>query len=720
MKTQINSTSQSNAVNSSRTRSTGSPQEQRNRDVPQAEFLNHVRTLGGSPGEARDLFKSIDRDNSNSLTQTELYKVEAASKHLSAIDHSEIQNFIKSSDGITLENFLEYAQSKGIGSTEAEDLFSLIDRNGSGGVRESEFDDRHTLLNKWGAATSYFLEADNTNIDAQPPHSHVTISMPLTDPAVSDGLLEQNSADSEGFTDVRPANSAYQNTGVLDGDTEYVRTESGGTDVASIAAHTWSNGLVKSWHDDYNHWNWPLVNHDAVDGKIISENNIMNSQSPGFWDNYVDEILLAQPDAVLFHNRGPVSGNMPASNMKHFMAAIERAGSGARDIVKVGLFDDTGALNGNLEQLGLGSQLDPENPEHQEYWYNEIYKAFYSEIPRDMWYTTDDGRPIMVTWNATSTDFTNSSKLNELISYAGSQFEKDFGVKPFWVLQKNWFEQSPELENSEYVGGRQSWFSKVSGKSYSIDEFKGFTTGLLVPGHTNSMIDFNASGEMYNIPREQSDGSNTFENGFQAGLSQNANLMIHEGWNNAIENGGIYRSPNWDQPTQYINIMRRFANPNVQSLRFQAEGADEVFDNTAGNKFGGYAPRDVDVQRHEVLDANGKLAESGWYVADTEPGEWLEYKNVELGEGTYRFTGNVATNQDGLKLEFGIPGTENYSEIELPNTHGELQLVHFGAFDLANGSYNFRTKMLSSGINLDWFHMRKVETDNPNAPYLGT
>ena len=192
-------------------------------------------------------------------------------------------------------------------------------------------------------------------------------------------------------------------------------------------------------------------------------------------------------------------------------------------------------------------------------------------------------------------------------------------------------------------------------------------------------------------------GGQTLIDGFEA--NKDSELILLEGWTNMGENNGYYRSENpaWKYPCQYINLVRRYADPTPETIRFQAEGADRFHDTTPGNLGRSYADRALDVAA--LKDG------SGWYVGWVEPGEWIEYQDVTLGCGTYRFTARVATWSEGRSLRLALPRLDS---VGLPNTNNNFELVHLGETTLGTGNYNLKVIFESKGVNLDWFFLKKV------------
>jgi DUF5010 C-terminal domain len=176
------------------------------------------------------------------------------------------------------------------------------------------------------------------------------------------------------------------------------------------------------------------------------------------------------------------------------------------------------------------------------------------------------------------------------------------------------------------------------------------------------------------------------------------------------ESGGFYRSEDWKYPTEYINIVRNYTDPEPETLWFQAEGADEFSDKSAGNQLGEYAVKNTNVDIGRMPDG------TGWYVGQISSGEWLEYQQVALGCGTYRFTVRAATQDDTinvLRLDLGPEYDGKLPSRVIGSTGGvqQYELFHLGQIDLPKGTYNLRLWFESAegGIRVDWLFLKRSQ-----------
>lgn len=312
-----------------------------------------------------------------------------------------------------------------------------------------------------------------------------------------------------------------------------------------------------------------------------------------------------------------------------------------------------------------------------------------------------DGKPVIATWNLRDRNFKHQQgNASRLITWLKAQFKFRYNVEPTFILQDNWFHEDSTL-NDEHAMGQHCWFTPVSNVKESVSSVCPFNDqfwSVAAPGFRDPNTVAGCGEECREVTRRN---GKTLVHALNLAVEKDATMVMLEGWTNMVESGGFYRSDHWAYPTKYINIVRKFSDPEPETLRFQAEGADAFFDTSQENEGNQYADRTLDV---------GKLKDgSGWYVGFTAENEWLEYQSVKLGCGQYRFTARVATRNDDKKMHLEV-GSKTLPTLNVPDTGSieSYQLVHLGQLDLLGGSYNIRLVFESTGgLNVDWFFVKR-------------
>src|SRR6266568_2044536 len=111
-----------------------------------------------------------------------------------------------------------------------------------------------------------------------------------------------------------------------------------------------------------------------------------------------------------------------------------------------------------------------------------------------------------------------------------------------------------------------------------------------------------------------------------------------------------------------------------------------------------------------LLSAAGRSCfGGGWYVGNTAPGEWIQYTNVWLSPGSYRFTANAGSPAAGAMMHMEIDGINIRPDVAVPNT-GRIDSfapVHLGSTNLSQGYHTLRVVFETTGVSLDWLMLRK-------------
>lgn len=432
----------------------------------------------------------------------------------------------------------------------------------------------------------------------------------------------------------------------------------------------------------------------------------VNRDNDDYWKYLVDELLLARVHAVMLGNRGcddPNTGDEGPGNMcprilRKFVAAVQMAR--AANVIRVGMWDDTGSF----PSLANVDRLDLSNTANWDYFWSYRIKIFFETIPQGMWFLYQ-GKPVIAEWTLRDTFFSNQQgNASRLLTWLKQKFLDRFGVEPHFVLQKEWFTEDSTVTTAHALG-RHSWFTPVSDvptSIYSYTTYNGKKWGVTTPSFRDGATLIGCGTPCREVTRRN---GTTLINALNAG--RDATMILLEGWTDMIESAGFYRCSKWAYPHQYINLVRQYADPEPETLRFEAEAADAFFDTTVGNLGNQYALRNLDV---------GALPDNtGWYVGWTAVGEWLEFQNVYLGCGRYRFTARLATGATGRRLRLELrssSGTKNLTSASLPNTNtgiANYTMVHLGEQRLTAGTYNLRIVFETAGnLNLDWIFVKRA------------
>jgi hypothetical protein len=423
--------------------------------------------------------------------------------------------------------------------------------------------------------------------------------------------------------------------------------------------------------------------------------------TPEWWDILVDEHLLSRVNVVMAHGRGCFdltsglegNGNMCPRHLAKLVSAIDRAGAG--DVYRLGMWDDTGAYPGarnHVDQLPSGTLFDLADPTSWRFFWEYNMRIWFDTIPSRLWYRID-GRPVVAFWSLSSAFFSNQTgNASRLLRDLRAKFQARYGENPLFILDQTWTQLDNTITTDDGQG-LNAWFVPP-GNHYTYRTWGGSSWGAMVPGFRDPQTIPGCGNACREVLRR--DGQ-ALRDALSAGLSAKFSLL--EGWTDIYESAGFYRSATWRYPNQYINIVRESADPTPATLRLQAEAADLL---STQSSPGDAATR---VYRKDVTNI-GKLADgTGWYVDWSQGPGWLEYTEITLGCGTYRFTSRVAADaQSTIHLE--VDGT-SLGAVTLPPSAASYQLVHLGEVKLVAGKHSLRFGAETAGVTTDWIFLRR-------------
>jgi hypothetical protein len=423
---------------------------------------------------------------------------------------------------------------------------------------------------------------------------------------------------------------------------------------------------------------------------------------PEWWDTLVQELLASRVNVVMAHGRGCYdassgdsgNGNMCPRLLRHLIAAIDRAG--AHDVLRLGMFDDTGAYQGTrtaVDGLPESARFDLGDRSSWRFFWDHNMRIWFDTVPRHLWYRRD-GRPVVAFWTLSSYFFMNQrGNASALLKDLRQKFQQRYGEDPLFIVDSEWINTDPTITTAE-AQGVNDWFDP-SRAVYTYKSWGGAKWGASVPGFRDPD----------NLPgcgaacreRVRRNGA-TFREAMQAG--RDSRLTLLEGWTDVAESAGYYRSDAWDYPNQYINLVREFADPQLRTLKLEAEGADSYVDFSPENRGGAFRGGPADIAR---------LREpAGWYVGWTEAGESLTFRETVLPCGTWRVTARVAAASAGKSLHVELGG-QSLPSVEVPGG-GAFGFVHLGEVRLPATRDDLSVVFDSGGVELDWVFLKRARS----------
>lgn len=218
--------------------------------------------------------------------------------------------------------------------------------------------------------------------------------------------------------------------------------------------------------------------------------------------------------------------------------------------------------------------------------------------------------------------------------------------------------------------------------------------GTVVPGYKDYA---NPTRFISRYRNDEPDG--TLRAGLSSIYSVRSDFTILEGYTNWEEDAGFYRSHAWaGYPNKFLNVVREYSDRRTQTLRFQAEACDEFNSGTAGGSSGSPFRQDG---LNTVTLATGE-----WAVRSSQPGGYLQFNDVLLSHGRYRFSARASANGGGKAIRFVVGGTPG-PWVTVPI--GGMDTIGLGELFLPIAGYDLRIEFSDAGIDLDWFFSKKID-----------
>ncbi len=115
------------------------------------------------------------------------------------------------------------------------------------------------------------------------------------------------------------------------------------------------------------------------------------------------------------------------------------------------------------------------------------------------------------------------------------------------------------------------------------------------------------------------------------------------------------------------------------------------------------------------LSVSGQISQqpytNNWYVGNTSPGEWIQFKRVWLSKGDYRFTTQAVASAESKTVHLKINDEILQENVAVPfnpeNTFGKVLL---GYKSLQEGYYDIKLVFETGDVNCDMIFIRKSES----------
>jgi hypothetical protein len=473
-------------------------------------------------------------------------------------------------------------------------------------------------------------------------------------------------------------------------------------------------GSIFCWHykEIYGGHDYPY--NQSILKRNFPNHNTHWSANMQWWESIAEEIDYSGLDYIALLSRGnpPIEKDKGNGNPKYIPTLINALNARGANSIKIAIFDDmpnswSGSKNWHDSNGTVNSSSNPKfdisDTTNYKYIWDYNLKQVYEHVPAERLYKIDD-KPVIFFWNLKDTWFTNiEGNSAAILHYIREQCQSEFGFTPFLIVQSSWFDSDPQLQLSD-VDAVHGWFSSHNQRSWTLFERNNYKIGVMVPG-------FYKEGRLLDPSMGTDDNGTMLRTGLDRTVGAGARTTLIEGFTNAAETAALWRSNDagayrfYDYPNQRLNIVRSYTtNPFPDVLKLEAEACDFHHDLTPGNSGGAY----LHMGDLDVVKSNDIMG--GWHVTDTEPGEWMEWRELPLLEKTKFELRYKSTATSSVKIS--VDGND-LPTASLPSTGGIWSTIDMGSMDLAeNGYHTVRLTIVSGSPDINYFNRINEATVN--------
>jgi hypothetical protein len=412
-----------------------------------------------------------------------------------------------------------------------------------------------------------------------------------------------------------------------------------------------------------------------------------NDFTRGWWDNIVEEFMYAGINNTLILTRAATAEGRQWDTLKtNLIPALKRAG--IYDFMKFGQFEDCGAWQGAFQALtGQGAINWADTTTMIRIMWDECIKRFYDFMPPEL-VLHFNGRPLWVGWWSGGNNL--QGNVSKVLREVKKRFKTTYKEDLFIVIDNSWRKGDNTITALE-ADAVQNWF--CCGQAGSLFTWNNCIVGVGVPGF--GVFNSDGTPAAHGATFDRSHGVR-LKQILDSSVSAKANIMIEEGYVDLRESAGIYRSPKWDYPSQYLEIVREFLDSKTETRRFQAEACDSFYNKTSTNTSVIFSSRKLDIG---TLPAPNY----GWYVGSIDAGDWLLWRDAFFANGSYDVYFRYSASSSDNRIVFSMAGKND--TISLPSTDGVFKGKKISSRTLASGNRDLKLTFLTPGMNLDFLQV---------------
>jgi fibronectin type 3 domain-containing protein len=347
-----------------------------------------------------------------------------------------------------------------------------------------------------------------------------------------------------------------------------------------------------------------------------------------FWDITVDQFMASRAQVPFFHCRATTdfthalqdraylrgAGSYEGRWLKKFVEAVARAPQAASSI-QIGMFFEDGGLGDGYNSTYGHYPTGWEDSTFADYAMQYWLQPWLDSVPASLLYQPIAGRPIISIYSGTPNGVPQDGQMGTFMTNICNRMEARYGLNPVFIVpmdadasakaiawgQAPWLTWDGPMLTMNSFGGTY-WDTTSAGSRRRLDTV--WATDWDPVTNTGTPSGDSAGHDSYQSPLD-ANGNSVMLTNLSKALSLGSRLVQEEGFYNVPEGNRIFGSDSsgWKYPNQHLSTMRQFADPNTESLMFEAEDCDQYYKTAVHENLGGsyrknwYSQTGLDVYR---------------------------------------------------------------------------------------------------------------------------
>src|SRR5216683_1372350 len=331
-----------------------------------------------------------------------------------------------------------------------------------------------------------------------------------------------------------------------------------------------------------------------------------------YWDIVVDQLMASRAQVPLFHCRSTADfthdlqdrayirgdGTFEGRWLKKLVEAVQRNPQAASSL-QIATFLEDGPMASDYFTM-YGSYPSWGSTNLADYVMQYWLSPWFDSVSSTMLYQPFPSRPIINIWTAHPGNMIQDGNMSAFMTNLRNRMIARYGLNPLFIVSPDadanaqaaawgvapWYSWGGSLYNSRVFTDGTRWGFSSCGSRHRIDDVWANDWNPVT--NTGTPSGSSAGNDRYQSPLD-TNGNSTLLNFYAQASAAGTRLIQQEGFFNIPEGSPIFASsaPGWNFPNQHLAAMRQYADPNTESLMFEAESCDSYYKTNLHENLGG-------------------------------------------------------------------------------------------------------------------------------------